>query len=63
MDFVICTGGSDTQIKAIADAVEAEFKKTGDKKLGKEGCKLIMDYLVSSIRWYIMTEEKEAFII
>ena len=29
---MICTGNSDTQIKAIADAVEAEVQeKTGDK--------------------------------
>jgi ribosome-associated protein len=62
--FVICTGNSDTQIKAIADAVEAEVQEqTGDKAWKKEGLQarswIILDFIHTVV--HIMTEEKRAF--
>lgn len=35
--FVICTGNSDTQVKAIADAVIDGSKKIGERPWHKEG--------------------------
>ena len=35
--FVICTGGSDTQVKAIADAVIDGSKELGERPWHKEG--------------------------
>lgn len=35
--FVICTGSSDTQVKAIADAVVDGSKKLGERPWHKEG--------------------------
>ena len=35
--FVFATGGSDRQVRAIADAVTEALKKGGDKPLGVEG--------------------------
>lgn len=35
--FVICTGNSNTQVKALADTVEDEFEKIDIKPLSKEG--------------------------
>jgi ribosome-associated protein len=35
--FVICTGGSDTQVKAIADAVMDGSKKLGERPWHREG--------------------------
>lgn len=35
--FVICTGRSDRQVRAIADAVEAAMKEHGERTLGVEG--------------------------
>lgn len=35
--FVICSGESTTQVKAIAEFIEQEFAKTGMKLLGMEG--------------------------
>ena len=35
--FVICTGNSSTQVKALADAVEDEFEKLGIKPYSREG--------------------------
>ena len=62
--FVICTGNSDTQVKAIADAVEAEVQeKTGDKAWKKEGLQarswIILDFIHTVV--HIMTEEKRSF--
>ncbi len=62
--FVICTGNSDTQIKAIADAVEKEVQEnTGDKAWKKEGLQarswIILDFIHTVV--HIMTEEKRNF--
>ena len=35
--FVICTGNSNTQVRALADVVEDEFEKIDIKPLSKEG--------------------------
>jgi ribosome-associated protein len=35
--FVVCTGTSDTQVKAIADEVEARVKAAGLPAIGREG--------------------------
>ncbi len=35
--FVICTGNSSTQVKAMADVVEEEFEKIGVSPLSREG--------------------------
>ena len=35
--FVICSGGSDRQVQALADAVRENMKKTGITPLGVEG--------------------------
>ena len=35
--FVICTGNSDRQVKAIAGAIHADLKKDGRLPLGEEG--------------------------
>jgi ribosome-associated protein len=44
--FVICTGSSDTHIKAITDAIVAGSKKLGEKPWHKEG--------ISSYRWVLL---------
>lgn len=35
--FVLCSAGSDRQVKAIADSVLAELRKLGSRSLGVEG--------------------------
>lgn len=35
--FVLATGTSDRQVKAIADAIEEDLKKAGHRSLGVEG--------------------------
>ena len=35
--FVICTGNSSTQVRALADAVEEEFEKFGIEPISREG--------------------------
>ena len=46
--FVICSGRSDTQVRAIADSVVGKLKKAGRKPLGTEGYDqglwLLVDY-------------------
>ena len=46
--FVICSGNSDRQVKAIADSVEGVLKKSGVLPLGIEGARtgqwVLMDY-------------------
>lgn len=44
--FVICTGSSDTHIRAICDAVVEGSKKFGEKPWHKEG--------ISSYRWVLL---------
>jgi ribosome-associated protein len=47
--FVICTGASDTQVKAIADAIIDGSKKLGERPWHKEGVTnrswVLLDYV------------------
>ena len=47
--FIVCTGGSDTQVKAIADAVVEGAKAIGERPWHKEGLALrnwvLLDYV------------------
>ena len=47
--FVICTGGSDTQVKAIADAIVDGSKQLGERPWHKEGFTnkswVLLDYI------------------
>jgi len=46
--FLLCTGKSDRQVQAIAQAIEEELKKNGIRPLGQEGTAqgkwILMDY-------------------
>ena len=46
--FIICSGSSDRQVKAISDSVESVLKKSGVLPLGIEGARtgqwVLMDY-------------------
>lgn len=46
--FVICTGGSNTQINALCDAVEETLEKEGETPLHREGHRggiwVLLDY-------------------
>lgn len=62
--FVICSGNSDTQIKAIADSVEDEIREnTGEKAWKKEGLQarswIILDFI--NIVVHVMSKEKRDF--
>lgn len=62
--FVICSGNSDTQIKAIADSVEDEVREnSGEKAWKKEGLQarswIILDFI--NIVVHVMSREKRDF--
>jgi ribosome-associated protein len=61
--FVICTGESTTQVKAIAEQVEENFDKADIKPLGIEGLKysrwVLMDY--GDVIIHIFEQETRAF--
>lgn len=62
--FVICSGTSDTQIKAIADSIEEEvLKVAGEKAWKKEGLQarswIILDFI--NIVVHVMSKEKREF--
>lgn len=62
--FVICSGTSDTQIKAIADSIEEEIlKNTDEKAWKKEGVQarnwIILDFI--NIVVHVMSKEKRDF--
>jgi len=46
--FFICSGGSQRQVQAIADAIDEQLKKAGSTSLGVEGYReghwILMDY-------------------
>jgi ribosome-associated protein len=46
--FLICSGGSQRQVQAIADAIDAQLKQAGTTSLGVEGYReghwILMDY-------------------
>ena len=47
--FIICSGSSDTNVRAIADAVREKLKETGVRPFGVEGHRdgtwILMDYI------------------
>lgn len=62
--FVICSGNSDTQVKAIADSIEEELlEKTGEKAWKKEGLQarswIILDFINTVV--HVMSKEKREF--
>ena len=61
--FVICTGSSNTQIKALADAVEKALDEAGEQPHHVEGHRsgtwVLMDY--SCVIVHIFTEETRQF--
>jgi len=61
--FVICTGTSNTQIKALSDAVEKALEEAGEKVHHIEGHRsgtwVLMDY--SCVVVHIFTEESRQF--
>ena len=61
--FVICQGGSSTQIKAIADEVEEKLSEKGVKPFGREGMNtaywVLMDY--SDVIVHIFSSESRSF--
>ena len=62
--FVICSGNSDTQNKAISDSIEEEvLKQTGEKPWKKEGIQarnwIILDFI--NIVVHVMSKEKRQF--
>jgi len=61
--FVICSGTSNTQVRALADAVEEAMSKAGEEPHHIEGHRggqwTLMDY--SSVVIHIFTEEGREF--
>lgn len=62
--FVVCHGNSDTQIKALADAVEEDVQKhTSEKAWRKEGLSartwIILDFV--NVVVHIMNKEKRDY--
>ena len=62
--FVVCSGTSDTQIKAIADSIEEEIlEQTGEKAWKKEGLQarswIILDFINTVV--HVMSKEKREF--
>lgn len=61
--FVVCSGGSTTQIKALSDALDEELEKIGVHFIGKEGFNaanwILMDY--GSVVVHIFSEETRDF--
>ncbi len=62
--FVVCSGNSDTQIKAIADSVEEELlEKAGEKAWKKEGLQarswIILDFINTVV--HVMSKDKREF--
>ena len=61
--FVICEGGSFTQVKAIAEEVEEKLSEMGVEPYGKEGFSMaewiLMDY--SDVVLHVFTPESREF--
>ena len=61
--FVICTAGSTTQIKTLADAVEAALEALGEQKLHREGYRsgswVLLDF--GSVVIHLFMEEARQF--
>ena len=61
--FIICSAGSDTQVKAIADEVDKNLRNVGTKSLHKEGYDtlnwVLLDYL--DVVVHVFTKDSRAF--
>ena len=61
--FLICTGGSERQVQAIADAVDEQMSRHGVASLGVEGYRgagwILMDY--GDIVVHVFSEETRDF--
>ena len=61
--FVICTGSSNTQIKALSDAVEQELEEQGETVLHREGYRggiwVLLDY--GSVVVHVFNNEAREF--
>lgn len=61
--FVICAGGSNTQINALCDAVEHELSQAGEEPLHREGYRggtwVLLDY--GSVAVHVFNEEARKF--
>lgn len=61
--FVVCSGGSSTQVKAIADEIEEKMSEQGAEPYGKEGFSnadwVLLDY--SDVVVHIFTPESREF--
>ena len=61
--FVICQGGSNTQMKAIADEVDQKLSEAGVKPFGRERMNtaylILIDY--SDVIVHIFTSESRSF--
>jgi len=62
--FIVCSGSSDTNVKAIADSVEAKLKEAGQRPFGiegrQEGSWVLMDY-VDFVIHVFQIEKRMAF--
>ena len=61
--FLICTGGSNTQVKALCDAVEKAMDDLGEPLLSREGHRsgtwVLLDY--GCLVVHVFTEETRKF--
>ncbi len=61
--FVICTGGSNTQINALCDAVEEALEKEGETPLHREGHRggiwVLLDY--GCVVVHVFNDEARSF--
>ncbi len=61
--FLICSGGSERQVQAIADAIDEQVKKAGMTALGVEGYRdghwILMDY--GDVIVHIFSQETRDF--
>ena len=61
--FVICSGGSNTQINALCDEVEKELSALGEQPLHREGYRggtwVLLDY--GCVAVHVFNEEARAF--
>lgn len=61
--FLICSGGSNRQVQAIADAIDNQLSKQGVSSLGVEGYKearwILMDY--GDVIVHVFTQDTREF--
>jgi ribosome-associated protein len=61
--FLICSGGSDRQVQAIADAIEEQLEQSGLDSLGVEGYRegrwILMDY--GDVLVHVFSQETRDF--